>query len=152
LNNTYEIISDEYSFLKKGDQLPAFKWQDETGTSFSSETLLGKDTIIIFFAANCRHCRDNFAYLEKESFSKNFPQINIMAIGRDCGAEQLVSYLKKYTLSFNLTADPDREIYSKFAEKVVPRIYHFNQAGLLLQSIRGFRPEVLDELIKNLWV
>jgi peroxiredoxin len=152
LDNIYEIIPDEYSFLKKGDKLPDFSWKDESGKSFSSESLAGKVTVIIFFAINCRHCRDNFAYLEKEFFSKNISRFNILAIGRACDFEQLEDYNKKYTLSIKLTADPGGEIYSEFAEKVVPRIYQFNRNGLLQQSIRGFRPAVLDEMIRDLAV
>jgi peroxiredoxin len=152
LESIYEIKPDEYSYLKKGDKLPDFHWQDETGTSFSSEKLSGKDTLIILFATNCRHCRDNFAYLEKELFSGNPEHINIMAIGRGCDFGQLELYNKRYTLSIKLTADPRGEIYTKFAEKAVPRVYHFSRNGTLIRSVRGFRPFELEVMIKELAV
>jgi peroxiredoxin len=140
--------ADEYSFLVPGDKIPDFTWEDEAGQVFSSKGLSGKYTFIILFAADCRHCRDNFAYLEKNLFSKSLSNLNILAFGRDCDYEELESYRKKYALSVKLTADPNKEVYSKFAEKAVPRNFLFNPAGELLISVRGYRPEEIENMIR----
>ena len=139
---------DEYNFLNKGDKIPDFIWKDETGRSFASEILRGKSTLIVLFTTECSHCRDNFAYLEKNLFQKNLSFLNILAIGRGCDFNQLEWYSRKYVLSIKLIADPDRLIYSGFAEKVVPRNYLFDPAGELLQSVRGYRPDEIDNMIR----
>jgi len=73
-----------------------------------------------------------------------------MAIGRECDYDQLESFRNKYSLSTPFIADPDRKIYSKFAEKIVPRIYLFDAKGILLQSIRGYKPDELRELVNRI--
>jgi peroxiredoxin len=145
---TYDLNkADEYSVLKIGDSIPDFHWKDETGQELLSGKLLGKYTLIVFFAADCRHCRDNFEYLEKNLFKTGSSNLNIMAFGRECNVYQLESYQKKYSLSIMLYADPEKEIYSKFAEKAIPRIYLFDTNGKLLKSIRGFRIDEINEMI-----
>jgi peroxiredoxin len=139
---------DEFSFLKPGNKIPDFKWLDESGNEFSSAGLLGKISLIILFAPDCRHCRDNFAYLEMNLFQKKHGHLNILAFGRGCDSDQIAAYRKKYGLSIQLIADPRNEIYQKFAEKAVPRNYLFSAEGLLLQSIRGFRSKDIDDLVR----
>jgi peroxiredoxin len=148
MNNDNTPFENEYNLLKPGDKIPDFTWVDEYGKTFSSEILKGKSTLIILFSDDCRHCRDNFAFLEKNLFQKNLSGLNIMAIGRGCDYVQLDDYLGKYPLSIRLTADPEKKIYSKFAEKAVPRIYLFNPEGILLLSIRGFRPVEIEIILK----
>lgn len=148
MNNLH--ITDEYNFLKTGDKLPEFSWKDENGQEFSSDSLLGKYSLIIFFAIDCRYCKYNFAYLEKNLFSKKNSGFNILAIGRGCDVENLKAYQLKYSLSIKLAPDPEKEIYSKFAEKAVPRVYLFDRTGKLQISIRGFRTEGLDAVLNTL--
>jgi peroxiredoxin len=139
---------DEYSYLKTGDILPDFSWKDENGKEFSSGILFGKYLLVIFFTNDCRHCRDNFAYLEKNLFGKKFSNLNILAFGRGCDSEQIETYAKIHQLSIKLTRDPDKAVYLKFAEKVIPRSYLFDTESKLILSIRGFRTNELNELIR----
>ena len=47
-------------------------------------------------------------------------------------------------------ADPDRSIYSQFAQKKVPRNYLFNKEGQLVYQTRGFDLDQLSTLGKIL--
>jgi len=147
MQNELSTSADEYNYLRTEELLPSFTWNDETGKSFSSESLKGKPSLIILFTKDCRHCTDNFVYLEKKLFSKNINSLRIIAFGRDCNHQQVESYRMNYNLSIKLIADPERNIYSKFAEKVVPRIYFFDSESRLKLSVRGFRTYELDEII-----
>jgi len=141
---------DEFSYLKIGDKVPDFNWTDMSGAKCSSENLYGKISLIILFTANCRHCRNNMIHLEDTLFSKNPGHINILAICRDCDPGVSEPYLETMNLSINVIADPDREIFSKFAEMAVPRNYLFDSQGNLIQAIRGYRPQEVDKMIEML--
>jgi peroxiredoxin len=141
---------DEFTIVNIGDKLPEFSWLDESGISQSSASLIGKSTVIIFFSKNCQHCRLNFTFLEEEfSLNSNF-RLNILAIGRECDNNHIDFYKNKYSFRTPLIADPDRTIYSKFAEKAVPRIYLFDKEGILLKSVRGYKPSELRELVNRI--
>lgn len=142
--------SDEYSYLKTGEKLPEFEWKDESGTSFSSMDFCGKPLLLILFAADCRHCRENFAYLEKNLYTKDISSVNIIAFGRECDYMQINKYRSNYNLNFKLFTDPERIIYSKFAEKVVPRLYLFDSESRLIVSVRGFRSMEMDGIINRI--
>ncbi len=142
---------DEFNFLKTGQELPDFTWLDESGNSFSSLILSGKPVLIILFTTSCRHCRNNFNYLEQNLFSKNVNLLNVLAFGRDCDHEQVKTYRKDYSTNIKMIADPNGEIYSKFAEKAVPRNYMFDSEGRMIAFTRGFRPVEIDKLIRTIF-
>ncbi len=140
-------VPDEFNYLKPGDSMPFVKWMADNGKSWSPVDLKGKISLIILFTSECRHCRDNFAHLEKNLFRLNPPDFKAMAFGRDMDEEKIALYQQKFSLSIPLFADSNRVIYSGFAEKAVPRNYLFDSSGKLLMSIRGYRPDELDRLI-----
>lgn len=145
-----KAFANEYSYLKEGDPIPDLTWFDKTGKKYSGNELSGKQTLVILFTEDCRHCRNNFAYLEQNLFQKVKTNMNILAFGRGCDDSCIEMYMKKYPVSIKLFADPGNLIYSKFAEKVVPRLYLFNQEGKLTLSIRGFRPDMIDKMVEIL--
>jgi len=138
---------DEYNYLKPGDAIPWFQGMDENGKSFSSLTLIGKACLIVLFTPECRYCRDNFAHLEKNLFSLNPTRFSTFAFGRDMDEQAVLLYKKRFSLSIPVLTDSKRDIYSKFAEKAVPRNYLFDSSGKLIMSIRGYRPDELERLI-----
>ena len=140
-------FSDDYNYLKKGDTIPLFTWKDESGNTISSEFLKGKPVLIILFTAACRHCKGNFDYLEKNLFSKFSLSFNIIAVGRECNSDQINLYQSNFKPGIILVPDPERKIYSKFAERAVPRNYLFDASGRLVISVRGFKPLELDRIV-----
>jgi thioredoxin-related protein len=148
--NNYNLYHDEYSLLKTGDNLPVFKWMDEAGLLYSSEIFSGKTVLIILFASDCRHCRNNFSYMKQNIVSKNIPDLKILGIGRDCDFVQIEACRNDFELDIDLIADKSREIFLSFAEKSVPRIYLFDSKGKLTVSIRGYKPLEIDRMAETI--
>ncbi len=145
-----ELPEDEFNFINVGQTIPDFSWSDDSGKIYSSEMLKGKKTLVILFSYICQHCVANFQYLEEKLFSSDLSHLNLLIVARECSEDHIETYCKKYSLTIKPVADVDRVIYSKFAEKVVPRLYFFDSSGDLLISVRGYKPRALDELIKVL--
>ncbi len=146
-------LIDEYNFLKTGDKIPRFQWTNNSGILNSIENLSGKFTLIILFAADCPHCKSNFAHLEQNLFSKYSGSFNSIGFGRDCSPETIEIYKKNNNIQIPLFPDPNKEIYLKFAEKAIPRNYLFDESGLLVLTIRGYKPDenarMIDIILRN---
>jgi len=141
---------DEFSFLDLGQEMPEFSWQNESGEIVSSETLKTKETVLILFSETCPQCIEIFDFLKQEFSSMDLTPFNIIAIARECETSQVESYLQKHSVSIQTIPDPGRHIYTKFAEKIVPRMYHFDKKGVLLASVRGYKPVRLREFLNRL--
>lgn len=150
MKDSNKFDKDEFSYLNLGEKMPEFFWINEAGEKISSETLKSKESLLIFFSETCPHCVENFNFLKPEFPKFDFSKITILAIGRECDASQVESYIQEHSVSIPSIPDPDRNIYSKFAEKIVPRMYHFDKDGVLLGSLRGYKPMKLREFLKSL--
>lgn len=148
MNENNKFGKDEFSYLELGQEMPDFNWNNNSGENISSKSLRSKETILILFSETCPHCIEIFDFLKSEFSKMDLSAFNIYAIGRECNSSQLEAYAQQHLVSINTIPDPDRTIYSKFAEKVVPRIYYFDKKCLLLASIRGYKPQKLREFLK----
>jgi hypothetical protein len=92
-------------------------------------------------------------YIEKKILKTAGEKMQIIGVGRDHSAEELIELQRDKGWSLCLAADPDRTIYDLFAEKKVPRTYLFNADGKLVRQVRGYNEEeygVLHEMIGGL--
>jgi thioredoxin-related protein len=145
MNEQYKLdYPDEFNHLKIGDNLPTFIRDGEISKELSGTR---KPLLLIFFSSDCRHCRNSFAYLEKNIFPAIRSRIDIIGIGRDCSFSDINEYRKEHRVSIDLIPDSDRSIYSGFAERSVPRIYLFNTNGKLVHSVRGYKPSEIERIL-----
>ncbi len=139
---------DDYNILIPGSMIPDFAWKDQNEKSISTSSFVGKFTLIILFATGCRYCENNFKYIETKLSPSMMSSINILAVCRSCDADQVLAFRERHPLNIKMIADPLKEIYSKFAEKAVPRNYLFAPSGKLISSVRGFRTDKIDTMFK----
>lgn len=136
--------------LKKGDAIPTFELDSKVYGKVKPADLKGKVVLVSLFATWCGPCQLELAEVQstlwpKYKDNKNF---TMLVIGREHTDEQLTKYNERKKFSFPLYPDPKREVFSKFAEKSIPRAYLFGKDGKLIYSSIGYTKEEFQHLLK----
>ena len=136
--------------LKKGDAMPTFELDSKVYGKVKPADLKGKVVLVSLFATWCGPCQLELAEVQstlwpKYKDNKNF---TMLVIGREHTDEQLTKYNERKKFSFPLYPDPKREVFSKFAEKSIPRAYLFGKDGKLIYSSIGYTKEEFQHLLK----
>lgn len=136
--------------LKKGDAMPAFELDSKVYGKIEPADLKGKVVLVSLFATWCGPCQLELAEVQstlwpKYKDNKNF---TMLVIGREHTDEQLTKYNERKKFTFPLYPDPKREVFSKFAEKSIPRAYLFGKDGKLIYSSIGYTKEEFQHLLK----
>ena len=136
--------------LKKGDVMPTFELDSKVYGKVKPADLKGKVVLVSLFATWCGPCQLELAEVQstlwpKYKDNKNF---TMLVIGREHTDEQLTKYNERKKFSFPLYPDPKREVFSKFAEKSIPRAYLFGKDGKLIYSSIGYTKEEFQHLLK----
>jgi peroxiredoxin len=131
--------------IEIGSQMPEFTLTETVG----SKALLGKPTLIIFFATWCPACQSELECVQGEyEYYKSEGKINILGIARGESQETIDLYWHEHQLTFPVYVDPQRKVYSLFAQKEIPRCYLFDASGKLVFQSKGYSPEQVEELHK----
>lgn len=143
------------SIIAEGDTAPAFDITDVNGVEFSTRNLRGKIILVNFWATWCTPCLVEMPYLEKEVWQKHKSEdFAMIAIARGQTAQEIRSFLSRRNYSFQIAADPDREIYDLFSEEGLPRSYLigangqvvFQSLGIEYEDFEGLQRAIMSEL------
>ena len=136
--------------VKVGDQMPSFTIVNDNGTKIASSSLSGKVILINFFATWCPPCQKELAEVQSTLWPKykDNKDFTLLVIGREHTDADLQKYNEKKGFTFPLYPDPKREVFSKFAEKSIPRAYLFDKDGKLIYSSIGYTQEEFLHLLK----
>lgn len=146
------VLSVQAQELKKGDALPKFELTSSVYGNVKPADLKGKVVLVSLFATWCGPCQKELAEVQgtlwpKYKDNKDFV---MLVIGREHTDEQLQKYNERKKFTFPLYPDPKREVFSKFAEKSIPRAYLFGKDGKLVYSSVGYTEEEFQHLLKAL--
>lgn len=134
---------------KKGQKAPDFTVKTLDGKEFELSDAKGKVVLVNFFATWCGPCMNELPELEKQLWprfkNENF---ELISIGRQHTVAELEKFQSKKKFSFPIAADPKRQIYSKYAEKYIPRNYIINKEGEIIFQDKGFSQEKLKEMMQ----
>ena len=136
---------DEYTYLLTGDKLEDLTIKTlEQGVYCTGE---GYVLLINFFTMDCLHCKKMLEYLEESIWpalvDKN---VRMVSIGRGHTDKEVAAYREEGNYNFAFAADEDRSVYSRFAEKKIPRNYLFDADGVMVYQTRGFHPDQMISL------
>jgi len=133
----FEFKQDSlYLLLNK--KLPEFKLMDLDGKLFSSSKLIGKPTLLNYWAIYCRPCVAEFPQLDALK-TKYGTQMNFVAIAEDtCPGDTLKSFLKKHPFHFFMLKNGER--YKKTLKiGAIPRNIFIDKDGYI-RYIQGNFP------------
>jgi peroxiredoxin len=129
-----------------GDRVPQFSLTTADGNEFSLPDD-DKVTLINFFATWCGPCQIELPHIEQIwAANKNDGHFRMLVIGREETTESVREYRDKNGFSFPIAADPDRAVYSLFAEESIPRTLVVSPNGRIVYSKAGFYEDDLVEL------
>jgi peroxiredoxin len=134
-----EVTGTAASRLEAGDPAPAFRLETLDGSSFALEDLRGKVVLLNFFATWCGPCRQELPHLQ-ELWNEHGGRddFTLLVVGREETDESVREYMREHGYSFPAAADPERAVYSLFAEESIPRTYLIARDGTIGYAAVGF--------------
>lgn len=121
--------------LVVGDSLPVFSVVMNNGEMISTTSLKGYIPVIVFFNTNCGDCRKEFPVIQQLwDIYKDNEFVKIVLISREEGEGKILEYWKENNLTMPFSAQENRDVYSLFAQSVIPRIYIADTAGIIKYS------------------
>ena len=127
------------TYTKVGQAMPEFTVSSLTGEKFDVQELKGKVLLVNFWATWCGPCRGEMPLFEKEVWLHfKSPKFAMIGIAREQTQDVIVKALPKLGVSYPLAADPQRDIYKKFANAGIPRSYVVGADGRIAFQSSGY--------------
>ena len=135
--------------LKVGDKMPHFEVMDQNGNTVTSESLLGKKTIIYFYpkdntsgcTAEACNLRDNHEALIAKGY-------NVVGVSKDSSASHK-KFAEKYELPFTLLADTSTEMLQAFGAWGEKKMYGKTVMGTLRRTFIFDENGILERVIEK---
>jgi thiol-disulfide isomerase/thioredoxin len=150
----FSYAQEETTLVKLSDPVPAFNFEKSPGEIQNIAALKGKTVLITFFATWCGPCRKELPFIQADICNKykNNPNFEILIFGREHSWAEVNKFKadNKFTMPFY--PDPERKIYSKFAQQFIPRNFLISPEGKILFSSIGFEEKdfkLLKKMIDN---
>lgn len=141
-------VVDDDTRLKLGNVAPEIELGLLDGKTIRMRPR-SKPLLIIFFTTWCGPCVSESPRIEKEIWQRfKGDDLEVVAVGREHTHDELAAFKKDGELSFPMAADPNRDIYGKFAVKGVPRAYLISHDGKIAYQSVGYTPPKFDALVK----
>ncbi|MFO7864781.1 MAG: thioredoxin-dependent thiol peroxidase [Salinivirgaceae bacterium] len=117
--------------MNVGDKAPEFEALNQSNEPISLTNFRGKKVILYFYpkdntpgcTAEACNLNDNYADLTEKGFE-------VIGVSPD-SIESHQKFIAKYNLSFNLIADPDKEVINKYGVWGEKNMYGKKSMGLL---------------------
>ena len=129
--------------------MPHFEVADQNGNIVSSESLLGRKTIIYFYpkdntsgcTAEACNLRDNHEALAAKGY-------NVVGVSKDSAASHR-KFIDKYELPFTLLADTTTQMQQEFGVWAEKSLYGRKYMGTLRQTFIFDEQGILTEIIEK---
>ena len=137
------------SKMKAGDPMPAITLHSEVYGDVTPEDLKGKVVMVSLFATWCPPCQLELAEVQETLYPKykDCEDFRLLVIGREHTDADLKKYNERKKFTFPLYPDPDRKVFSLFADQTIPRVYLFGKEGTLVYTSIGYNAEEFQKLL-----
>lgn len=135
--------------LKVGDKMPHFSVMDQGGNMVSSESFIGKKTIIYFYpkdntsgcTAQACNLRDNYQALVDAGY-------NVVGVSKDSAASH-VKFIEKNSLPFTLLADTTTQMQQDFGVWGEKKLYGRTYMGTMRKTFIFNEEGILEKIIEK---
>lgn len=131
--------------IKKTHHLKSFDVKTTKGTNIKFGEGSDKPTLLVLFTTWCSSCLEAAPAISRK-FEHLKDQINLVGIGREHNAAELEEWAVKQGLGYDLVEDPSRELFNKFADLHVPRMYLINTDGKVTYQDVNWHPLMLEDM------
>ena len=129
--------------------MPHFEVMDQSGNMVSSESLIGKKTIIYFYpkdntsgcTAEACSLRDNYDALVAAGY-------NVVGVSKDSAASH-TKFIQKHSLPFTLLADTTTEMQQLFGVWAEKKLYGRTYMGTLRMTFIFNEEGILEKIIEK---
>ena len=144
-----EPTPEEATRIHAGEPAPEFHGQLMDGTQFSLSDQQGKVVVLAFFATWCPPCREELPHLESEVWQRfQGPNFSMIAIAREHEASELGEFVTQMGMTFPVLPDPDRAIFSLFADAFIPRTIVIDPTGQVIYHGTDFNSEEFSQMVE----
>jgi len=146
LNATRAKQLAETTLVQVGDSAPAFSLTTIDGDTVSLPSP-DKVVLINFFATWCGPCQLELPHIDQIwSHLKDDDRFQLVVIGREETPESVRKFRDEHRFLFPMAADPECDVYSRFAKELIPRTIVVSADGQIVYSKVGFYQADIDEL------
>ena len=129
--------------------MPHFEVMDQSGNKVTSESLLGKKTIIYFYpkdntsgcTAEACNLRDNHEALIAKGY-------NVVGVSKDSAASH-TKFIEKHSLPFTLLADTTTQMQQVFGVWAEKKLYGRTYMGTLRKTFIFNEDGILEKIIEK---
>jgi peroxiredoxin len=133
-----------------GDPAPQFFIQQLNGETLSREDLVGKITLINFFAPWSEESVEQLGDIDKKIWGKiNNPKFNMLSVGYGLDAGIVMQFNGSYNYKFPLGADPRQGNFKAFQTKaLLPLNIVMNERGTIIYYKAGGSGKDLKKMLQ----
>ena len=129
--------------------MPHFEVMDQSGNMVSSESFIGKKTIIYFYpkdntsgcTAEACNLRDNYDALVAAGY-------NVVGVSKDSAASH-TKFIEKHSLPFTLLADTTTQMQQEFGVWAEKKLYGRTYMGTLRMTFIFNEEGILEKVIEK---
>ena len=129
--------------------MPHFEVMDQSGNMVSSESFIGKKTIIYFYpkdntsgcTAEACNLRDNYDALVAAGY-------NVVGVSKDSAASH-TKFIEKHSLPFTLLADTTTQMQQEFGVWAEKKLYGRTYMGTLRMTFIFNEEGILEKIIEK---
>lgn len=122
-----------------GPKPPSFELFSLDGKTFTEKELIGKTTLVVFWASWCDVCQQELPKVHDLREKLKGKPFQVIAIGFRDTEENIRGYVKSHSTLFNFPVlyDAGDRVATRFGAHVTPTLFLLNKKGELVVPYRG---------------
>jgi peroxiredoxin len=135
----------ELEDLESKNYIPTVQCTTIEGQKITFGAAASKPALLVFFTTWCSSCIEAAPAISRQ-FEHLKDQINLIGIGREHNAAELMTFKEEEQLAYHLVEDPERALFNEFAKMHVPRIYLVDTKGNVRYQDVNWHPFMLEDM------